>query len=339
MIAQKQRNDKREFFIGYGFDMEPSSPHITEGFRHAVFPSIMQGSNAHALDILRARGIPGVIPGIGPVCIPHDYAAKFYGVSPDYLRNLMGNRSISKHKFPDDIKYITPDFLPSIVRECGRDDGKMTEFVYDDRLRDSLAKLYGFNFQSIKVPTAGFVAYSPRMVLAMSLLFAPGKISSMSVVSDMLCRIKRSAYRSVPVGEYCEDVNDYPSVELKYVQEEVPAASEGIPVTPNGNMILSPEIFTHMIKTAVKEAVSEVVSQLGVPAKQKAEPAPPVKKAKRRGGVGCPTGVYPKLKKPDNWDEVLSKWLSGEITQKQAATMTGMCVNSFQKYAHGAKKF
>ena len=338
MIAQKQEKDKREFFIGYGADMDPDIPEITDRFRRAVFPAIMQGSNAHALDILRERGIPGVIPGIGPVCIPHDYAAKFYDVSPDYLRNLMTNRTISKRKFSDDIKYITPDLLPKEVRKCGRSAGTMTEFVYADELRDSLAKVYGLGVKSIKVPSTGFTAYSPRLVLALSMVFAPGRVSSLPVVSDMLRRIKKSTYRSVPVVACSHNANDYPSAELKSDTIEMPQVSDGIPVLSNGSMVLSPDIFTHMIKTAVKEAVSEVVSQLGIPVKPTTEPKPPTTQ-KKRGGFGCSTGMYPKLKKPDNWDDVLSKWLSGEITQKKAASLTGMCVTSFQKYAHGAKKF
>lgn len=345
--------------------MDISSPVVSADFRQAVIPSIMAGSNAHALDILRDRGIPGVIPGIGPVCIPHECAAEFYGVRPEYLRNLMANTDLSRSKIRGDFRDMKVSDLPPEVAACiNRDvpaNSKFIDLVYSKEMQDSLAKVYGLFKHDIVLPADGFTVYSPRLVLAMALLFPKSRANSINAVSAMVRRIKKSAYRCVPVGDWLNKVSNYPSMDFKLPEKDIPVVSQvrdfvpahnaapqfsipvpaslddGIPVLPNGGIVLSPEVFAGMIKVAVKEAVSEVVSQLDIPVKEQPVQEKPSnenpKSTESRGGRGK------RLRRPDNWNTVLSQYLTGEISQKKAARMTGMCVSSFQKYAHGVQVF
>lgn len=45
----------------------------------------------------------------------------------------------------------------------------------------------------------------------------------------------------------------------------------------------------------------------------------------------------PKAIKPDNWNEVVSEWRSGEITARQAYTMLGVSKSIFYRWVKGVK--
>ncbi len=162
----------------------------------------------------------------------------------------------------------------------------------------------------------------PRLVLAAALAMAYTDKSGLdSNIKKTLLALKRSPYRFEKKTEV-EPMNE----------SDQHKPSDGIPVTDHGDLLLSPELFTHMIKTAVKEAVSEVLSKVQVVAAVPPVPAPAVSVAPKRR-------FSAKMKKPAEWEAILALWKSGDLSAADAAKMAGMSESSFRNYSSGKKTF
>jgi len=104
--------------------------------------------------------------------------------------------------------------------------------------------------------------------------------------------IKRSTYRVIAEKPEEPDTGVVPN--------------DGLPMSPNGDVMLSRELLDYIVRVAVKEALDS------------------------RGN---------KVRKPDGWDDIVAKWKYGKLTTHKAAKMAGMSVSSFHDYATGKKTF
>ena len=91
-----------------------------------------------------------------------------------------------------------------------------------------------------------------------------------------------------------------------------------------------------MIKTAVKEAVSGVLTEVQLSAVcSQSVPALTVPTVRKTPKKSFPA----KLKEPNNWDSILDLWKGGKLSTVEASKIAGMSESSFRAYATGKKTF
>lgn len=239
-----------EVFSGGRVDSSPNDYRISGVLRGVLFEQIMSGSNELALATLSSIDEIRFVPGIGPNSIPLNEFAAFYGVSEKYLNSLLVRRKLIRNAYPNDISRVYPSDIRSAKaplewdRPIGQSDsGDLFKYCVNGSCGQMTVSLPRRN---------AFSLYSLRLVLATTLFMVYTDKSDEDVnIKKTLIALKRSPYRFMERR-----------VEEPVKEPEKSKPSSGIPVTSDGSLVLSPEIFTSMIKTAVKEAVSEVMSAI-----------------------------------------------------------------------------
>lgn len=254
MITQNDPVCKRVCNFRYSYcDSDPDDYHISGAFSEELVGQILSGTNGQAMTVLGAVGHIGFVPGIGDACIPLNEFAWFYGVTEEYLRSVLRRRRWIARLMPDDIRRASRLEVmaqkPPVCESCPlRYKNKDEYYTYAvDGVLNSKS--------TVSLPIRSrFCLYSPRLVLACALALMykdSGFAEGVGNTRNTLLAIKRSPYRFIHKRE-AEQVKNQDSYK----------PSEGVPVTAGGDLQLSPELFTHMIKTAVKEAVSEVLNEV-----------------------------------------------------------------------------
>lgn len=318
-----------DYLIGMsGVDCNMNDHRVSGFLRGELVRQIMAGSNEQALAVLSAVGNIGFVPGIGENSIPLNEFADFYGVSEKYLSDLLTRRRFHV-LYPKDVsRMYLSDILKAdapIVPCCGNQ--KKSDDLKTFHIIGSHGKL------NVSLPQKRmFNLYSPRLVLTTALMMVyTDKSEVEGNIKRTLLALKRSPYRFIKKEDGKKEMDD------------------GVHITTTGDIVLSPEVLTHSLKTAVKdglsevvamsvklavkEAVSEVMAEFCIPTAKKKEQVTGHTSAKKHGKFPS------KLKKPNNWDNVINAWNSGKLTVKQAAGLAGMSVSSFRSYAGGHKTF
>lgn len=248
--SRKVSTAKTECFVGFASIDSDMRDHRMSGLlRSELIKRIMAGSNEQALSILCAVAPIGFVPGIGEVSIPMNEFADFYGVTEEYLRGVLTRGRLLRKNYPDDVARYTCDEVlaagAQITPCCNQyDAGEYIKYrltAYGSRNWVSLPRQYKFSM------------LSPRLVLATALLMCyTEKNSEESTIKGVSLAIKRSPYRI----NKKEDAVEQPVEPQKEF--------EGIPFSEDGRLMISPELFAQMIRSAVKEAVSETLSTPGL---------------------------------------------------------------------------
>lgn len=310
-----------EYYTGYSqIDCNPTDHRVSGSMRGFIVDKILNGGNDEALALLSSVGQIEFVPGIGENSIPLNAFADFYGVSEKYLAGLLQRSRLIWKSCPNDITRMRlSDIIAAKapLTPCCESQQKRADDLVTYHINGSHCQM------KVSLPKGRlFSLYSPRIVLAAALMMVYTDKSDVDGnIKKTLLAIKRSPYRFIKKAEV-EQMNGL----------NQPKPDDGIPVTAGGELRLSPELFTHMIKTAVKEAVAEVLNEVRMPAAGQPVPVPGAPKALQKPSCA-------KLKKPDQWDAIVALWKSGSLSAAEAARMAGMCESSFRGYAGGRKSF
>ena len=301
---------------------------------------ILKGSNEKALDILRVCGCRAIVPGTNYA--PINDMAQFYNCNPRYCLSLLNRFGLTPAKTPVDVmKCGFPLFMWQYqLEEKFAVSRRYSTFTMIDREN---GEHYEFNHGD----KAGNF-YSARVVLALSMLMYFGRtINPEAKGNEMYKRLLSSTYadaaRDVLARRKEERTQAEQSPEPVKAEAVAPEVSDNAAVMNDGKVVMTADFLAGLIKTAVHEAVAEVVKTT-IPVVPPAVAAPPstpasVNKRYAPGTIFNAAGNPCRLAKPANWDEVLLQYQAGAITQAAAAKMTGMSVTTFSKYSKGLSQF
>lgn len=121
----------------------------------------------------------------------------------------------------------------------------------------------------------------------------------------------------------------------KNESEAVQQPTNGIHITPSGELAMMPEILMGILKGAVKEAVFGVVEELKAQ-QQELRPVPTTVQSDIPKPVEVPHGEH---SKPGNWDRIRELWKSHDLKTSDAAFLCGMSMTEFFQYVNGELKF
>lgn len=301
--------------------------------RDQMAAEVLSGSNEKALDILRTCGCNIFIPGT--IFTTVSEFAKFYGVTTQYIFTVLNRLGITAKKTPND---------------CTR--GNFEDFAYHNGVleRFSLSSRYQeyilcdkmshrqMTFQHSK--NGNF--YSARVVLAFAAMMYYGKSIHPDAVGnkvyETLCKSTYFDAAQTEVAKQAEirQKKNVAAVLDDHQNTEEVQQEDGATINDDGKVVMTPEFFAGIIKTAIREAVAEFFKSAAVPAAEfPASPAPVSKSKVKYNSNGRPI----KLVKPDNWDAVLAKYAAGGMTKNDAASEAGMSVSSFDNYRKGRRQF
>jgi len=307
--------------------------------RDLISAYILEGTNERAMDILRACNCDAFVPGT--MFVPMSRFAEFYGVTEGYVKNILGRYGITNRKMTDDVKRRN---VPAFLREEGISERFSCSYQYNNvRILCDKELHKQYSFKHIKA--ANF--YSARVVLAFASMMYYARVNrekgnAVSIYNTLM----KSSYRDAAVEEMKrrEDMADEQEVEAVQIPNTQQPDSNSAILTQQGNLVLSSEFFAALIKTAVREAVSECAkefvprSQCVMAEVQNAPKAEDEKAVFRPTAAGSTRGRR-KIVKPRNWDRVVKKQKDGLISQVEAAKLTDMSVPSYIKYSTGVKNF
>lgn len=301
--------------------------------RDQIAAEVLSGSNDKALDILRTCGCNIFIPGT--IFTTMSEFAKFYGVTTQYVFTVLNRWGITAKKTPNDC--TRGDF-----RYFAYHNGVLERFSLNSRyqeyiLCDKLSHRQ-MTFQHSK--NGNF--YSARVVLAFAAMMYYGKnIHPDAVGNKVFETLRSSTYFDAAQTEVAKQTEIRQKQLAATVLDNQPDTEvpqeDGAVINDDGKVVMTPEFFAGIIKTAIHEAIAEVSKTIvpAVPAVA-APPVPPDAKPRvKYNSNGRPV----KLVKPDNWDMVLAKYEKGGLTKKDAASEAGMSVSSFDNYRKGQRQF
>lgn len=299
--------------------------------RDMVSAEILEGTNEKAADILRSCNCYALIPGT--MFAPLDKFAEFYGVTEQYIKSVLRRRGIIQRNTPGDVIRMSGS---AFLAENGLADKFCNHYsgVYQYR-NDNHTRAYSFSC----VKSGNF--YSARVVLA----FATLMFQARNINGD---RVGKSVYKILMNSSYADaarfkkaEIRERENLEMEANMAVNNQNENNAILNQEGNLVLTPEFFAALIKTAVREAVSECMKEF-VPKSQcimteVSEPSedkkPPVQHIRHRSG-------WPKkLVKPKNWEQIVSDQKAGRITRAAAAKMSNMSVTSYDNYSKGVKQF
>ena len=337
-------------------DADVQDFHMSPILRSALVEQILSRPNEEAVEVLSSVGELRRVPIKGNCCITRHEVARFYGVSEDYIASLMNRLGYTSAKKREDIRKTDRFHVLSGtpgVEECS----VQTEMGYVQyRSKSSPPDKVEFVMPE---RSSQFLLFSPRIVLALALgMTYTEKTQFPGPIKRTLLAIKASNYRV--------SKKNYP---------EIPGLPAGfsIPVTPDGNLVLSPELFISLIHETVKETISAMggVSELEVAHNDdgddqlfKRMSAHPdwnrinklyeqhkisgdeaakllgfgvnnFRKCRKAVGLKSVQFAPNKCKRPDNWDDLVSRVRSGEMKCSAAAKAAGMCPATFRSYYNG----
>lgn len=245
----KSVSDKNQYLKGFSRnDYNPEIYNMSAQLRDELEKAIMAGTNKQAFDILCSVETIDHIPGAGNNFVPLNGFAKFYGISEQYLTGVLARRRFILKLCPEDIKRM---YRTAIFRNADiplKPDGYLDTAGREDLIRYRLSDSYGPPCVSLPKRNS-FAVYSPRMVLATALsLLQTDKSGENTTAKRVALAIKRSSYRII---------------------KEKPSAPEGcgglddsLPVAANGDVVLSRELLTYIIRSTTKEALEGFVETI-----------------------------------------------------------------------------
>jgi len=218
-------------------------------FRSAMVKAILYGTNEQAFTILNTVAAIDHIPGGGQNFVPLNGFANFYNVSEKYLRGVLTRRGFIQKNYPKDVKRVcTIDLFRQGAVPLSPDKYYVVP-GRDDLLCYRLADCYGTPCVSLPKRNS-YLIYSPRMVLAtaLSLLFTD-KSGGDNNAKRVAAAIKRSSYRLMEPER---------PLDPEPVRN---TGTDGVRMT-DSEVIISREMFDHMITTTVKSAVDRTVDRI-----------------------------------------------------------------------------
>lgn len=336
MLTQTERNVNRENLhekansSASGLVLELRR--LGSDIRRLTAARILEESNERAVDFIRSIGCDILIPETGFTVV--NRIAETLGLNDEYVRHVASRNQLTNSKLPNDVYHM--NFWPFLTKfACANNfvieyqKHRRTDVWYLRKCPES----YLFATQS----TDSF--YSARVFLAMVLLMAkPGtKSGDDTMVRDMQEAILKSAYATEAKTILAEAWLSEPNINECGVQNGVEERAESKEQSSallhtNGNIELSPDFFSAVIKTAVKEAVSECMREF-VP-KTECPIAQELHTEPRRHPVGIG-----KFRKPQKWERISSMYGAGDISASEAAKMCGMSYETFCRYYEGLMQF
>lgn len=303
-----------------------------------IAAEILQGTNEKALDILRACDCRVIVPGTH--FSPLNNLAYFYNCNPRYILTLLNRVGITPAKTPSDVMKVGfPHFMwENKLEKRFAIHRQYSNYTMIDRVT---GEQYEFNHSS----KAGNL-YSARVVLAVSLLMYFGRtINPEAKGNDIYHRLMNSTYADNARRIFAEREKQRAeaSFAAEVSQPEAPvSATEDAAVLSDGKITMSAGFMAGLIKTAVQEAITEFAktSVPITPVPQTPAPSVPSQRNKHTSGVIFNSAGFPmRYSKPANWDEVMRRCDTGEISQRQGALLTGMSITTFSKYRKGLGEF
>lgn len=301
--------------------------------RDLIAAEVLSGSNEKALDILRTCGCNIFIPGT--VFTTLNEFAKFYGVKNSYIQSIMNRWGIVQKKTPSDC--TRGDFYYFARRHGVPERYSISRRHPDYVLCDKLT-----HRQMVFSHSQNGNFYSARVVLAFAAMMYYGKnIHPDAVGNQVFETLRGSTYFDAAQTAMAKQAEARQKQLAATVLDTVSAPEEhqedGAVINDDGKVVMTPEFFAGIIKTAIHEAIAEV-SKTIVPAVP-AVAAPPIPPVAKTDTKYTSTGRPVKMVKPSNWDAVLAQYKSGEITRTNAAHQVGMSVGSFDNYRKGQRQF
>lgn len=272
--ACKCSAEEMEEFLGAGkMDYDLSSFNMTGCMRMEMIRQILAGSNEQAVSVMSGVGTLRSIPGIGECSVPMKDFAEFYGVSEKYLQSLLVRSGFIQKNYPDDIIRLSRENIVDKKPPFERYNGQILGEWADSRQEMIRYHIKGtYKGQFIVLPERGkFNLYSPRMVLATSLLMLyTDKSGKDNNITRAIHAIKRSPYRFVkkvepPPPEEKKEESVKPEVLKPAVAEaefQTLQGVDGIRFSPGGEFVLPAEVFMRLIQATIKESISSVVAEL-----------------------------------------------------------------------------
>lgn len=239
---------------------------------------ILSGSNEKALDILRTCGCNIFIPGT--VFTTLNEFAKFYGVKNSYIQSVMNRWGITQKKTPDDC--TRGDF-----RNFAYDHGVLDRFSVSSRYQEYVLcdKLTHRQQTFSHAQNGNF--YSVRVVLAFAAMMYYGKNIHPDAVGNKVFETLRSstyfdAAQTVMAKQAEARQKQLADAALDKSPEAEVSHGDGAVINDDGKVVMTPEFFAGVIKTAIHEAIAEF-SKTIVPTVPAAAvpPVPPADKPRK----------------------------------------------------------
>lgn len=195
---------------------------------HAMAHTILFGERRKAEEILRISDCNIFIPGTGYATA--DDIAKFYGVSRNYVKGIMGARSISANTLPDCVKRAT---IWRFCREQGVNAEKYMATLSSERKKRFFHGASAF--------------YDARVILAFACLaFMNRKIVPNTNAERILGILKKTSYSDVAMEEIHGIAEEPAALEhVAVVSGNVPGI---MPVEMDGNVFVPVSALAEIIK-------------------------------------------------------------------------------------------
>lgn len=301
---------------------------------------IFDAGNDRAADILKLCGFDKLIGGANFASL--NDVANFYGVNPKYVRDAMRRYGVSAKDLPDD---VCSDRFSWFIQRFGADVQKRnclkrsstpgTFLVYDSFSKRELVVTGDYDRRTTYI--------SSRLILMLScFLFYGRRIPERSTVETVFNTLKRTSLFEAAARKELEAKRKL--CNKVYMagtdQPDVVQPDNILAIRANGDVVMNGDIFDRLLEKSsggareVLDALPVVVQKVLIntlgnmqlvaelkpkldkhrPAEQ--DPAP----KKRNNFRGTP--------KPENWDAMVPKLLSGEINKTRFAYEVGISPSS-----------
>lgn len=292
---------------------------------------ILKGSNEKALDILRVCGCKAVVPGT--MFAPLAEVSRFYKCQPRYLHTVLNRVGITPTKTSTDVMKCSFSYF---LEYFGIGEKFFISSRYNTHTLTDVNTKQKYEFTHTNSSGGNF--YSARVVLALAVLMYYGRTANTdSVGGGIYEQLLESTYYDAA------QQNIASSGAQKQTDSKTAIPDDNTAVMDDGKVTMTAEFLAGLIKTAVHEAVAEY-AKVATPVVYSGAVNPPSAsshdyKRYAHGTVFNSASKPCRLAKPNNWDEVMTQYNAGAITQAAAAKMTGMCVSTFIKYSKGFSQF
>lgn len=287
--------------------------------RSALAARIIEAGNEKAAEFMREFGCNILIPGTTFVALGS--ASEYLGVAEDYIRGVAQRKDIWNTKLPGEVVRTSAE---NFIRNYTSDRNFIVKPVKYSRTRVYYLRECDENLLFSAHPVDHF--FSARAFLATAALMAnPRSATSWyrNRVYDFQGKLVRKYAEST-----CQNADCKEEKEIENMNNSSNVAS----LRSNGNIELSPDFFAAVIKTAVKEAVSECMREF-VP-KTECPIAQELHTEPRQHPVRIGN-----FRKPQRWERISAMYEAGDISVYEAAKMCGMSYETFRRYHEGFMQF
>lgn len=287
--------------------------------RSALAARIIEGGNEKAAEFMKEFGCNILIPGTTFVALGS--ASEYLGVAEDYLRGVAQRKDIWNTKLPGEVVRTSAE---NFIRNYTSDRNFIVKPVKYSRTRVYYLRECDENLLFSAYPVDHF--FSARAFLATVALMANPR----SATSWYRNRVRD--FQGELVRKYVEPACQNTACKEEEKIENINNSSGTASLRSNGNIELSPDFFAAVIKTAVKEAVSECMREF-VP-KTECPIAQELHTEPRKHTVRIGN-----FRKPQRWERISAMYGAGDISANEAATMCGMSYETFRRYYEGFMQF